>query len=229
MILEFKVSNEILKKRETPAVVDQNTNYYKCKLYMDKKFWQGSLIYATFMNDVGYIETVQLGEYNKLLSCLVPQRIVQGGFFSLYISDDSNYKTNTISVTLTNHYKKARQKCNVISEIFEQIDTKIDDLVYDNYQIKCYSNGELIDVIYIGNVDEQMVKDWVYDEMTTFRSELSDVAFSGSYNDLVDVPETFKPSEHTHLSEDINDLDEVVGDGDTDNLLSALINEINLI
>ena len=228
MILEFKVSNEILKKTETPAVVDQNTNYYKCKLFMDKNVWQESLISATFMNDLGYIETVQLGEYNELLSCLIPSRIVQGGYFSLYISNDNNYKTNTISVALTNHYKKAEPKCNVISEIFEQINTKIDDLVYDNYQIKCYSNGELIDVIYLGNVDENMVKDWIYEEMNTLRATLADVAFSGSYNDLVDVPETFTPSQHGHLSEDIIDPENLDG-MNTDDLLSALINEIDLI
>ena len=29
---------------------------------------------------------------------------------------------------------------------------KIDDLVYENYQIKCYSNGILKDVIYLGNI-----------------------------------------------------------------------------
>ena len=228
MILEFKVSSEILKKKEAPSVVDQNTNYYKSRFFMDKKIWNNSSISATFMNDLGYIETVELGEYNELLSCLVPQRIIDGGFFSLYISNNNNYKTNTISVTLTNHYEKAQPKCNVISEIFEQIDAKIDDLVYDNYQIKCYSNGKLIDVIYLGNVDKEIIKDWVYDEMLELRSELADVAFSGSYNDLVDVPETFTPSQHGHSSKDIIDP-ENLNDMNTDDLLSALINEIDLI
>ena len=63
--------------------------------------------------------------------------------------------------------------------------------------------------------------------MGEFKSTLADVAFTGSYNDLVDVPETFAPSPHHHNSEDIDDL-EMVDDGNTDNLLSALINEINL-
>jgi len=227
MILEFKVSKEIFKKREEPKVVDQNNNYYKCKFYMDKNVWRNSLLFATFTNDLGYIETVELGEYNEILSCLVPARLIQGGFFSLYISDNSNRKTNTISITLTNHYKKARPKCNIISEVFEHINTKIDEIIYDNYQIKSYSNGNLIDVIYLGNVDEEIVKDWVYEEMGEFKSTLADVAFTGSYNDLVDVPETFAPSPHHHNSEDIDDL-EMVDDGNTDNLLSALINEINL-
>lgn len=228
MILEFKVGKEIFKKRETPSIVDQNTNYYKCKFYMDKNVWHGSFVSATFMNDLGYIETVQLGDYNELLSCLVPPRIVSGGYFSLYIYDNNNRKTNTISVTLTNHYKKAQPKCNIISEIFEHIDKKIDDLVYENYQIKCYSNGELIDVIYVGNVDEQMVKDWVYDEMTTLRSSLADVAFSGSYNDLIDVPETFTPSEHAHNIADISDLDES-DNIQSENLVFDLIDGINSI
>lgn len=228
MILKFNVSNEILKKRETPTVVDQNTNYYKCRFFMDEQIWHGSLISATFMNDLGYTESVQLGEYSKLLSCLVPSRLIQGGYFSLYISDDNNRKTNTISVTLTNHYEKAQPKCNIISEIFEHIDTKIDDLVYENQQIKCYSNGNLVDVIYIGNADEEAVRNWVNDEIDILRSTLANIAFSGSYNDLVDVPESFPPSQHNHNSSDIENVDEM-SETIADDLLSALKNEIDLI
>lgn len=225
MILEFKVSNEIFKKRETPVVVDQNNHYYKCKFYMDKNVWYGSVLFATFTNDLGYIETVQLGEYNELLSCLVPQRLIQGGHFSLYISSNNNHKTNTIFIALTNHYKKAKPKCNIISEIFEHIDTKIDDLVYDNHQIKCYSNGELIDVIYIGNVDEDLVTNWVQEQLITFKNELADVAFSGSYNDLIDVPEEFNPSPHIHHSNDIDDLNDIEN-SQVEDLLSLLTEEI---
>ena len=80
----------------------------------------------------------------------------------------------------------------------------------------------------MGNVDKEIIKDWVYDEMLELRSELADVAFSGSYNDLVDVPETFTPSQHGHSSKDIIDP-ENLNDMNTDDLLSALINEIDLI
>ena len=64
--------------------------------------------------------------------------------------------------------------------------------------------------------------------MNTLRATLADVAFSGSYNDLVDVPETFEPSAHTHNSQDIDDFEEVHDDL-ANNLLCALKNEIDLI
>lgn len=228
MILEFKVSKDILKKKDSPMVVNQSTDYYKLKFYPDKKIWQGSLLFATFTNNLGSIETIPLGEYNEILSCIVPPRIINGDFFSLYICSDDNRKTNTISITLTNNYRKAEKKCNIISEVFAHIDTKIDDIIYDNYQIKCYSNGELIDAIYIGNVDEDLVKDWIHEQMVSFKDTLADVAFTGSYNDLKDVPEAFTPSPHNHNSEDVVDLDES-NDRINEELLSRLTNEIDLI
>jgi len=227
MILEFNVGNDILKKNNSTTVLDQSADYYKCKFYPKENIWMGSVLSATFMNDLGYIETVNLGEYSELLTCLVPARIVNGGYFSLYISNDHK-KTNTISVALTNHYKKAEEKCNIISELFAHINTKIDDVVYENYQLKFYSNGVLSNVIYLGNVDEELIADLVMNQLDTFKSTLAPIAFTGSYNDLVDVPETFTPSQHSHNSDDIEDFDEV-SEGNTDNLLSALIDEIDLI
>lgn len=228
MILEFSVDDDILRRNNSPTVLDQSTDYYKCKFYPKHEIWQGTNMSATFMNDLGYIETVELGECNDLLACLIPTRIALGGYFNFYISSDDNKKTNTVSVALTNHYQKAEEKCNIVSEIFAHIDEKIDDLVYENYQIKCYSNGILKDVIYLGNVDEELIHDLVQAELEAFKSTLATVAFTGSYNDLVDVPETFMPSAHNHHSQDIDDLEEVHDDM-ADTILSALKNEIDLI
>lgn len=226
MILEFNVSNNILKKKDASIKVEQSSDYCKCRFYL-RKMWKDSVLFATFTNDLGYIETVRLGEYAKVLSCIVPPRISSGGFFSFYIYSNDR-KTNTISITLTNIQQKKEKKCNVISEIFSQIAVKIDEIIYDNYQIKCYSNGILVDAIYIGNVDEEIVKDWISEQMITFKETLADVAFTGSYRDLTDVPETFKPSAHLHGTTDITDINEL-NDEEKGNLLSLLTNEINLI
>lgn len=228
MILEFSVDNDILRRNSAPAVLDQSIDYYKCKFYPKHEIWAGENMSATFMNDLGYIETVDLGQCTDLLACLIPERIASGGYFNFYISSDEHKKTNTVSVALTNHYTKAEEKCNIVSEIFAHIDEKIDDIVYENYQIKCYSNGVLKDVIYLGNVDEELVHDLVQSELEAFKSTLATVAFTGSYNDLVDVPETFEPSAHTHNSQDIDDFEEVHDDL-ANNLLCALKNEIDLI
>lgn len=228
MILEFSVDDDILRRNNAPTVLDQSTDYYKCKFYPKREIWQGTNMSATFMNDLGYIETVGLGECTDLLACLIPERIASGGYFNFYISSDDNKKTNTVSVALTNHYTKAEQKCNIISEIFAHMDEKIDDLVYENYQIKCYSNGILKDVIYLGNIDEDVVHDLVQAEIDAFKSTLADVAFTGSYNDLVDVPETFIPSPHMHQSTDLTDLEDMSEDI-ADDILSALKNEIESI
>lgn len=228
MILEFSVDNNILKRNTSSTVLDQSTDYYKCKFYPDKDIWEGANMSATFMNDIGYIETVSLGDYSDLLACIIPNRIATGGFFNFYISSDDNRKTNTVSVALTNHYQKPEEKCNVISEIFAHIDEKIDDIVYENYQLKCYSSGILKDVIYLGNVDEELIHDLVQAELDAFKNSLATVAFTGSYHDLIDVPETFQPSEHEHVTADITDL-EISDTNQSESLLSIITDEINSI
>ena len=227
MILEFSLGYDILK-RNTKTVLDYNTDYYKCKFFPKEEIWKGHVLSATFMNDIGYIETVELGEYSELLTCLIPTRIAAGGYCSMYIFSDDNRKTNTISIALTNHYTKAEEKCNVISEIFAHIDEKIDDIIYENYQLKCYSNGILKDVIYLGNIDEELIHELVHNQLQEFKDTLATVAFTGSYNDLVDVPIEFTPSPHTHVVDDIEDLEQSDTQQD-DRLLTYLIDEVNQI
>jgi len=225
MILEFTVGKDILKRRGKPPVIDQNLDYYKCKFYL-KEMWKGAILSVTFMNDIGYIETVDLGEYDEVLTCLLPARIALGEYFSFYIQSNDNRKTNTVSVALTNHYQEPEKKCNIVSEIFEQIDEKIDDIIYENFQLKCYNKGKLKNVIYLGNIDEELISELVQTNFDTLSSMLATVAFTGSYEDLIDVPETFTPSPHEHLTSDVTDFDDT-SDEKTDKLLTFLIKKVN--
>lgn len=224
MILEFRVGHDILKKNNSTSATEQSGDYYKCKFFMDRHVWKNTILSAVFMNDTGYIETVPLGECDELLTCIVPAHIASGEYFSLYITDNV-IKTNTISITLKNYHYRTRPKCNVIADIYDHINTKIDSIIFENYQLKCYSNGVLTDVIYLGNVDENEVRDWVNEELSTFKGTISSVALTGSYNDLIDVPTEFIPAAHTHQSEDIENWADTV-DEDISNFIDDLIENL---
>lgn len=153
MIFEFFVNDDIHKKNNN--IIDNNLEYFKCKFYINMKIWKKSNLFAVFTNDAGYIETVPLGEANELLTCIIPQTFLNYDKVFLYIySDDYEHETNTIIVNLTNKSKnKNNKKCNVITDIYYNIDQKIDNIIYEDCQLKCYSQGTLIDAIYLHNID----------------------------------------------------------------------------
>lgn len=151
MIFEFFVDDSILRKDNN--IVDNNLEYYKCKFYINTKLWKNSFLYATFTNDAGYIETISLGECNNILTCLIPNKFLDYDKVLLYIFSEER-ETDTIIVNLKKSFKPKKKPCNVLSEIFANIDLKIDNIIYENYQLKCYSNGKIIDTIYLSDINE---------------------------------------------------------------------------
>ena len=148
----------------------------------------------------------------------------------------------------------ARGKCNIINTIFKAIDKKVDDIVYEDNQIKIYSNDILINTINIDNLDNDIIKTEVQSFLNNLPTKidnvvlsddtiiyygdnqiisriplkstsLSEVAWSGKYNDLKNVPSKFPPTTHTHNTVDINDYEESV-DMDLNALLDFLSDEI---
>ena len=284
MILEFNVGKNILKKRENPKVTNQNANYYKCVFHFAKEIWENKNIFVYFFDDNEHSENIFLGSYKNTLSCIVPPIFLNNGYFYLYIISEDDIKTNTIIITLQNKFKLPKkqcftplteqyltsndflkgienigcvdkqQKCNIINTIFKAIDKKVDDIVYEDNQIKIYSNDILINTINIDNLDNDIIKTEVQSFLNNLPTKidnvvlsddtiiyygdnqiisriplkstsLSEVAWSGKYNDLKNVPSKFPPTTHTHNTVDINDYEESV-DMDLNALLDFLSDEI---
>ena len=170
MILEFKVGHDIVKITSAIAS-DNNPGYYKCKFYINKRIWKDTLLSVTFMNDIGYIETIRLGICSDVLTCIVPNIIQSSNYFSLYIHSDTK-KTNTISLTLNNNNIQPTQKCNIISDIYGKINEKIDNVVYENNQLKFYADDTLYSIIYLGTIDQDFVRELAQQELMDFKEEV---------------------------------------------------------
>ena len=171
MILEFKVGHDIVKLTSS-VVSDNNPGYYKCKFYINKRIWGNTSLSVTFTNNIGYIETIPLGMCQDVLTCIIPSLIQSSNYFSLYIHSD-NKKTNTFSLTLNDNYRnQSSKKCNIISDIYGKINDKIDDVIYENYQLKFYADDTLKSIIYLGHIDEELISSMVQDEILDFKEEI---------------------------------------------------------
>ena len=162
MILDFIVEEDIRRKTQTPIKIDKDKEHCKCIFHVDE-IWKNKYLIVTFVNEKGYKENVHLGSYQEILSCVIPPRFLFGTYFNMYIQSD-DIKTNTISIVLKNQFPAPPKKCNVISDIFKEIDKKIDKIIFENNQILCYSNKKLVDTIYI-SVDQSLIEEIVNDEL----------------------------------------------------------------
>lgn len=253
MILKFKIKREELSRIND--VQKDNTKYYKCKFYLDEKTWGNSEIFAAFKNNDGHLKIIPLGKYATVLSCTLPKNMIYSQYFKLYIYSKNYLKTNTISVFLSQKCDTNVNRTAAIDKILSEIKTKIDNIDFIDNQLKCYSGDTLIDTIYIDNVDEAIVNNQIqlhFDKLPTkvddivlsddniifygdskiintislHDTSLSEVAWSGQYNDLKNIPNDFNPSQHTHETADITDYEHNV-DMDLNTLLDFLSDEIN--
>lgn len=172
MLFEFKIyDKEIIKINK--QYITNTDKYDKCKFYFDEYTWGNKELFVTFFNERGYSQTVILGKWAETLSCTMPSHIMEGEYFKIFAYAKDFFKTNTIKVSTRKGNCQTKQKRKKATDyLLEKLNTKIDDITFEDNQLKCYSNGNLIDTIYIDNVDEAVVRDVVENHLDEIRQQL---------------------------------------------------------
>lgn len=172
MLFEFKIYHkEIIKLNK--QYITNTDKYNKCKFYFDKETWQDKQIFVTFINKDGYAQNVILGKWDEVLSCAIPDGITNKEYFKVFAYGRDYFKTNTLKVDMKkrNCAIENRRK-NATDYLLEKLNTKIDNIVFEDNQLKCYSDGRLVDTIYIKNIDEVVVKDIINNHFDEFQQRL---------------------------------------------------------
>lgn len=177
MLFEFKIyDREIIKINK--AYITNIDKYNKCKFYFDKDTWENKELFVTFINKDGYSQTVILGKWAETLSCNIPGRILDYEYFKIFCYAKDLFKTNTLKVYNT----KKKQQCtpqkskrtDAIEYLMDKLKTKIDNITFEDNQLKCYSDNNLVDTIYIDNVDETIVRDLVDNHFAEFKQKIDE-------------------------------------------------------
>ena len=168
MLFEFKVYHkEIIKLNK--KYITHTDKYDKCKFYFDKETWQDKQIFVTFIDTNGYSQNVILGKWDEVLSCIIPNDIADGSYFKVFAYGRDYFKTNTLKVDTRRYNCQEKEKRkNATEYLLEKLNTKIDNIIFKDNQLKCYSDGKIVDTIYIDNVDKVVVQDIVnnhFDEL----------------------------------------------------------------
>ena len=90
----------------------------------------------------------------------------------MFIYAKDSFQTNSISVILSEQCKTKTKKANTLSDILKEMEKKIDNVYFDENQLKFFANDKLIDTIYIDNVDEVLVDERVQESLSSFKEDI---------------------------------------------------------
>lgn len=241
MTLKFEINNNIISKGHSDYIPNDDSGDLFASFTFNTKDWRHLEKYAIFWNRKGK-STIRYITDKSHGSCPVPHMALNDLYFYVQVYANDDMFTQKLKVynydCPSDINKGCPQDTHFLRKFIDTMDTKIDNIVYQNNKLLIYSNNKLlkeIDVIdemlvekvltgrapqaivdmVLSNESENPVANKViFDAMKTKveREELSPVAFSGSFRDLKNIPLEFKPKEHTHYVEDVVDFDDEINE-----------------
>lgn len=178
MDLEFNIENQIITRTDRNPTVNKSRNYLECNFNFMSSDWEDLEKFAIFTNTRGNNYIVNLG-ISSNSCCIVPSDVLLGEYFKVSVYGGDLITTNVVKIhMLKSGYTKNVQTCkkykrDVFVQIFEEIDLKFDTALFEDNKITFYSTSNDGRLIELGSVD----------------LDLHNIAHSGSYTDLEDIPE----------------------------------------
>lgn len=187
MLFEFKIMKNEISKVNKPQKIRSRNVFNKCKFYFDEDTYKGKELFVTFISKNGAYQHIPLGQWANVVSCLLPSKFLKDSYFKVVAYAKNSSKTNTLSVFTKGRYKNKIEYEDALNYLLKELDKKIDNVIYENNQIKCYSGDTLLDTIFIETVIEDTVKEQI------------EVYF-------LDLEEKLKKEKEQYVSEDEIDL-----------------------
>lgn len=175
MNFEFEINNQILKRIDSQEVVSKNHNIYRCRFtFATDSDWVTINKFVIFHDGWGNSTTVHLGKGGGTLCCLIPNEVLDGSYFKVSIYGGDLLTTNAVSIPLIesgyteDHHNGYSTQKDIFVEIFEELETTIDSIVFNDNCLHLFNKGKLIDSVFL----PYATIDSVQELMQTFTEEL---------------------------------------------------------
>ena len=158
--LNFEINNQIIKRLDDNILVNKSKNYVKCSFEFKTEDWQELPKFALFKDDWGNTYRTHLGT-GCTFECAVPHDALRGTSFKVSVYGGDLVTTNELRVLLipsgytTRIATASPEEKDVFVEIFEELQTKIDKVIYEDNCIRCYAGDELLCEVQL-IVDEEL-------------------------------------------------------------------------
>lgn len=147
--LNFEVNNQIINRLDNNILVNKSRNYVNCNFEFKTPDWQGLPKFALFKDDWGNTYRIHLPAGCNC-ECEIPHDALKGTSFKVSVYAGDLITTNELRVLLipsgytTKISTESPEQKDVFVQIFEELQTKIDKVIYADSCIRCYSGNELL-------------------------------------------------------------------------------------
>lgn len=232
-------NNKIIQKNIKENQMDC-INTKTCCFHFTTKEWLNKEKYIIFWGKNNKTIIHSIGKKCKT-KIKIPEAIDPNNFtIEIYINDNIKTEKYTIGELIQPNEKQdcvKKQAIDLTNKFYEQLNKKIDNVLFSDNTFYFYANDELIKTINLEkmSVDERLsltsfapVANKTITEALSKKidsSDISDVAKTGEYNDLKNKPTEFHPSRHMHTKDDLINFDYNV-DEDIEIILIKLTDDI---
>lgn len=220
IVLNFDVKKQRVIKKNTEYLVNHTKNFLEFSFAFDE-LWDGLTKYIIFKyNEKNYLNILTFNEESEKYETVVPSNVLKGSMFrftiySVFMVAGSEERITTQEVTIKLHDSgfttnitsvSDEDNVDIFTTLFENLNTKFDDIIIEEENIICKSEGTIVKVIPLS-----VFLDDYYDKTETEN-------LLGEKADNV----------HNHLTSDLTDFESKVGI-DLDSLLESLTENIRII
>ena len=149
MHLKFKVKGNKIERKNIQVLASSKS---KCSFSFSKE-WASIEKYVIFWNkkEKSIIEYLGKGDECK---CKMPKEILKDNVFSIQVYANDNLVTQKLKLgAIPDGYTISRKnKCTydnkdpevILYQVFAQLESKIDNILYNNGFLECYANNKLV-------------------------------------------------------------------------------------
>lgn len=218
MNLCFEINNQLIKRTDNLKVVNKSKNVYRLNFTITGDKWWGTVKYILFhFNEKNYQYFLEWDENIGAYSILVPEQVLRGKsfrftVFGIKIIADEDTRITTRMMTIHSLNSGFTTNITTITDeptspdiltiVLERVGNKFDDLIFENDNLICKSEGVVKKVIPLHLLETYYTKDET-DSLLLNKAELH----------------------HNHITNDVIDFTENI-DLDFDNFLINLTEKI---
>ncbi|WP_407462777.1 hypothetical protein [Methanobrevibacter sp.] len=162
MDLNFEIKKQIIKRLDENILVNKSKNYVKANFTFSTKEWRGIEKFVIFKDSWGHAYTQSLGQSCDC-TCDVPNDVLKGTHIKISVYGGDRVTSNELTILLipsgyTTEISPASEGSkDVFVKIFEELESKIDQVEYTETSIVCYANNEIIcEIPIITTVDDEL-------------------------------------------------------------------------
>lgn len=144
--IQLKAENQRLKRTDKEPIVGYSKNIIKAKFTIEGDIWKDVDKFAIFTDAFDNKTTMHLGSESNC-NCIVPSSCLKTSFFKITVYGGDLILTNAITIPLVeSEYSRKHHSdyddCSkdIFVEIFQHINSKVDNILFDDGCLHIFSN-----------------------------------------------------------------------------------------